>query len=94
MSDALPFASPVAERIHHLRWNLLGQLSQAAFADRFGIPYATVQNVEQARGHPKPLVQLLLAAIELDPALMERAAHLAAERAGRACTTAILEQSK
>lgn len=71
ISSAL--ASPDAEAIHHLRWTRLG-LSQAAFARRFGIPYATVQNIEQGRGKPKPLTRLVLAAIEMDPDLMGRAA--------------------
>ena len=80
MSAKPSFATPDAEAIYRLRWTELG-LSQRAFADRFGIPYATVQNIEQGRGAPKPLALLVLAAIELDPDLMARAAaSVAAER--------------
>lgn len=63
----------VARRLFDLRWTKLG-LSQAAFASRFGIPYATVQNIEQGRGEPKPLARLVLAAIEMAPDLMAAAA--------------------
>jgi DNA-binding transcriptional regulator YiaG len=76
MSDAVVFATPGAETVYRLRWLELG-LSQAAFASRFGIPYATVQNIEQGRWQPKPLARLVLAAIALDPDLMARAAIVA-----------------
>jgi putative transcriptional regulator len=70
------FPSAAAEVIYRLRWTRLG-LSQAAFAERYGVPYATVQNIEQGRGQPKPLARLILTAIELEPDLMARAAKAA-----------------
>jgi DNA-binding transcriptional regulator YiaG len=65
----LSFATPEGKAVFDLRWTRLG-LSQRRFADRFGIPYATVQNVEQGRGAPKPLARLVLAAITADPDFM------------------------
>jgi len=70
------FPSVAAEAIYRLRWTQLG-LSQMAFAERYGIPYATVQNIEQGRGQPKPLARLVLAAIELNPQLIANAAKAA-----------------
>ena len=76
MSDAIAFATPDAEAIYRLRWSQLG-LSQAAFATKFGLSYATVQNIEQGRRVIAPLARVVLAAIELDPELMARAAIIA-----------------
>lgn len=75
-SDSATFVTPDAAAIYSLCWKTLG-LSQRGFSDRFGIPYATLQNIEQGRGSPKQLARLVLAAIALDPELMERAAGAA-----------------
>ncbi|MEG3178182.1 hypothetical protein U1872_18220 [Sphingomonas sp. RB3P16] len=58
------------------------RLSQTAFADRFGLSLGMVKDQEQARVAPSGALRVLVAAIELDPALIERAARTAAERWG------------
>lgn len=54
--------------------------SQAAFAKRFGLTFGMVKDQEQGRCKPSRSLKVLVAAIELDPALVARAAKLAAER--------------
>lgn len=73
-----PIMRDEAARIFGLRCAL--GLTQADFADRFGLSVGTIQNVEQARFAANRLMRLALVAIELDPALMERAAGIARDR--------------
>jgi len=63
------------------RFHGLG-MSQAGFAQRFGLTFSMVKNAEQERYTPNPALRVLLAAIELDPAFMKRAAKVARERWG------------
>lgn len=58
------------------------RISQARFAKKFGLTCGTVQNCEQERHKPTPAMRVLIAAIDLDPAFMERAAKSARERWG------------
>lgn len=58
------------------------RISQARFAKRFGLTCGTVQNCEQQRHSPHPAMRVLVAAIDLDPAFMEKAAKVARERWG------------
>lgn len=67
-------------RLFQLRWQMK-HLSQGAFAERFGLSFSMVRDQEQGRVKPSRAFQVLVAAIELDPALIERAAKLAKERA-------------
>jgi putative transcriptional regulator len=52
-------------------------LTQAGFADRFGLPYGVVCDLEQGRSQPVQSLRVLLAAIERDPAAIEQAAKSA-----------------
>ncbi len=56
------------------------RLSQEAFAERFGLTLGAVKDQEQGRHAPSRAMRVLVAAIEIDPDLMARAARLAAER--------------
>lgn len=62
----------VPGRFYRLRCDL--GLTQKAFADRFGLSYGLVRDLEQGRYAPSRSVLVLLAAIEQDPAAVERAA--------------------
>lgn len=55
-------------------------LSQKAFADRFGLTLGMVKDQEQSRCKPSRPLKVLLAAIELEPELMAKAARVAAAR--------------
>lgn len=59
------------------------RISQEAFADRFGLTRGMMKDQEQGRREPHPAFKVLVAAIEMDPALMEKAATVAQERWGR-----------
>ena len=50
------------------------RLTQRQFADRFAIPYGVVTDVEQGRVQPVRSLRVLLAAIDIDPNLVARAA--------------------
>lgn len=50
--------------------------TQQQFAERFGIPLGTVRDVEQGRSPASHALRLVLAAIEEDPALMERVGRM------------------
>lgn len=54
--------------------------SQAEFAQRFGLTFGMVKDQEQGRCKPSRPLKVLIAAIELDPALIKRAAKIAGER--------------
>jgi DNA-binding transcriptional regulator YiaG len=66
--------------LFRLRFRRL-RLSQRAFAERFGLTFSMVRDQEQRRVKASRVFQVMVAAIELDPALIERAAKLAKERA-------------
>jgi putative transcriptional regulator len=55
-------------------------LTQAEFAKRFGLAVGTVRDAEQGRVRPSLAMQILVAAIEIDPSLIDRAVILASER--------------
>jgi len=57
------------------------RISQAAFAKRFGLTLGAVKDQEQGRHEPSRAMRVLVAAIELNPGLIERAAKIAARRA-------------
>lgn len=59
-------------------WRL--KLAQGPFAERFGLTKGAVKDQEQARAAPSRAMRVLVAAIEMDPAFMARAAKVAAER--------------
>lgn len=48
------------------------KLSQAAFAERYGIPVGTLRDWEQDRRHPDQTARVLLAVIEKNPEVVER----------------------
>jgi len=57
------------------------RISQEAFARRFGLTLGAVKDQEQGRHEPSRAMRVLVAAIEMDPELIERAAKVAASRA-------------
>lgn len=61
-------------RFHRLK------LNQQRFAARFGLTFGMVKDVEQGRHAPHRAFKVLLAAIELDPSLVEQAAKIAEEK--------------
>lgn len=61
-----------AERLWKVRCRL--RLTQRQFADRFAIPYGVVTDVEQGRFQPVQSLRVLLAAIDMAPDLVARAA--------------------
>ena len=48
-------------------------LSQDKFAERFGLPAATIRDWEQGRRHPEAAARLLLKVIDYAPETVERA---------------------
>ncbi|MFC3785816.1 DNA-binding transcriptional regulator YiaG [Sphingopyxis italica] len=56
------------------------RMSQVRFAERYGLTKDVVRNAEQKRYSPHHAMLVLVAAIELDPSLIARAAQLARER--------------
>ncbi|MEG3083677.1 hypothetical protein U1707_08485 [Sphingomonas sp. PB2P12] len=68
-----------ARDLFRLRFRRL-RVDQPTFAARFGLSFGMVKDKEQSRGNPSRAFKVLVAAIELDPALMERAARIAEER--------------
>lgn len=61
-------------------WRL--RLSQSAFAERYGLTVSALKDQERMRYRPSRALKVMMAAIELDPAFMQRAADLAKERWG------------
>lgn len=55
-------------------------LTQEEFAQRFGLTSAMVRDQEQGRFKPSRPLRVLLAAIELEPELMAKAAKIADAR--------------
>ena len=68
-----------ARDLFRLRFRRL-RIDQPTFAARFGVSFGMVKDQEQARVKPSKAFKVLVAAIELDPALIERAARIAEER--------------
>ncbi|RYD18348.1 MAG: hypothetical protein EOP89_17320 [Lysobacteraceae bacterium] len=68
-----------ARDLFHLRFRRL-RINRPTFAARFGLSFGMVKDQEQSRGKPSKAFKVLVAAIELDPALIERAARIADER--------------
>lgn len=56
------------------------RMSQVRFAERYGLTKDVVRNAEQKRYSPHHAMLVLVAAIELDPSLIAKAAQLARER--------------
>jgi hypothetical protein len=68
-----------ARDLFRLRFRRL-RIDQPSFAKRFGLTFGMVKDQEQARAKPSKAFAVLVAAIELDPALIERAARIAEDR--------------
>ena len=68
-----------ARDLFRLRFRQLG-LDQETFADRFGLSYGMVRDQEQARHSPSKALKVLVAAIEMDPLFMAKAAQAAEDR--------------
>lgn len=60
------------------------RLTQPQFAARFGLTFGAVKDQEQSRAAPSRAMRVLVAAIEMDPDFMARAAAEAAKRWGEA----------
>ena len=63
-----------ARRMLRLRFRQL-RLKQADFAERFGLTWGAVKDLEQGRTKPTRAMVLLIAAIEREPALMAKVAE-------------------
>lgn len=55
-------------------------VTQSQFAKRYGLSYGSVKDAEQDRVEPSRAMRVLVAAIDLDAGLIDRAVVLAAER--------------
>lgn len=63
-----------ARDLFRLRFRKL-KLSQRAFAQRFGLGFPTIRDLEQGVTKPTPAMRLIVAAIARDPEGMEAAAE-------------------
>ncbi|KQM98741.1 hypothetical protein ASE78_05810 [Sphingomonas sp. Leaf25] len=68
-----------ARDLFRLRFRRL-RIDQPTFAERFGLSFGSVKDQEQARHKPSKAMRVLVAAIDLDPEFMAKAAKVAAER--------------
>lgn len=68
-----------ARDLFRLRFRRL-RIEQPDFAKRFGLTFGQIKDQEQARHSPPRALKVLVAAIEIDPDLIERAARIAEER--------------
>ncbi len=68
-----------ARDLFRLRFRTL-RVDQPTFAARFGLTFGMVKDQEQARHTPSAAFKVLVAAIEMDPNLIERAAREAEQR--------------
>lgn len=68
-----------ARDLFRLRFRSL-RIDQPSFAERFGLTFGMVKDQEQARFEPSRAFKVLVAAIELDADLIERAARIAQKR--------------
>jgi DNA-binding transcriptional regulator YiaG len=71
-----------ARDLFRLRHRKLG-ICQESFAERYGVSLAMMKDQEQARHNPHPAFRVLVAAIDLDPFFMAKAAQAAEERWGK-----------
>ncbi len=55
-------------------------LTQRGFAVRYGLTAGMMKDVEQGRVSPSRALKVLIAAIDLNPTLMEKAAKVAADK--------------
>ena len=56
--------------VRRLRQRL--NLTQAAFAEKYGFPLATIRNWEQGRREPELYARILLAMIDRNPRIVEQ----------------------
>jgi transcriptional regulator with XRE-family HTH domain len=63
-----------ARKLFRLRFHAL-DLSQREFADRFGLAYATMRDLEQGRSKPNYATEVLIEAIRLNARLVAKAAR-------------------
>jgi DNA-binding transcriptional regulator YiaG len=68
-----------ADDLRSIRWGKL-EICQEVFAARYGVTLSMIRDQEQGRHKPHPAFKVLLAAIDLDPFLMAKAAQAAEER--------------
>lgn len=68
-----------ARDLFRLRFRKM-RMDQSTFAKRFGLTLGMVKDQEQARVAPSRAFKVLVAAIEMDAAFIERAARVAEER--------------
>ena len=79
MTDTDGERAGFARDMFNLRVNTLG-VTQRDFADMFGLSVGQVKDQEQGRAWPTRSFKVLVAAMELNPRLIARAARLAAEK--------------
>lgn len=65
-----------ALRVFNLRFRRL-RINQHKFADRFGIPFGTLKDVEQGRTQGSSALRVLIELIDHDPGAAETAAQAA-----------------
>ncbi|MBB3692474.1 DNA-binding transcriptional regulator [Sphingomonas sp. BK580] len=58
------------------------RVCQEVFAERYGVSLAMLKDQEQGRHSPHPAFKVLVAAIDMDPFFMAKAAQAAEERWG------------
>jgi putative transcriptional regulator len=68
-----PARAYVPEKVDVPAIRAKSKLSQAAFAERYGIPVGTLRDWEQDRRQPDQTARVLLAVIARDPKAVERA---------------------
>ena len=68
-----------ARDLFRLRFRRL-KIEQPDFAKRFGLTFGQIKDQEQARHKPPRTLKVLVAAIEMDPDFIERAARVAEDR--------------
>lgn len=78
MSDGTTFARDLG----YMRLRKLG-ICQETFAERYGVSLAMLKDQEQGRHSPHSAFKVLVAAIDLDPFFMAKAAQAAEERWGK-----------
>lgn len=72
-ADPATYRVHAPERVNVRAIRKAQNLSQAAFAGRYGLPVATVQEWEQGRRAPDTGSRLLLRVIEREPEAVQRA---------------------
>lgn len=82
MIDSAEGAAKFARDLSYMRLRKLG-ICQESFAERYGVSVAMMKDQEQARHKPHPAFRVLVAAIDLHPFFMAKAAQAAEERWGK-----------